>query len=262
MPQLSNTEVITIIGVCVALAAAIAEIFNLPRHKLPACLAVTIAAVASLVVLFSYTLHPTGQAPSFPNTAIPYQQAPIDAPSPDHSNAANPRLETSHIDRAAADLDKMIIRRSQPGRNLVAVQIDARTTVNGYSPESKLISLLKNGPLRAIQLFNQKTFKEQGFFDDIYNGNAAALIASQAMKQVNHVMLGKLIYDYQKGAVMDDNLISCRATLTYRVIYKDGNNSHINSVNVTGAGFSEDAALERAIEMLAEHYSNQILNPS
>jgi len=43
------------------------------------------------------------------------------------------------------------------------------------------------------------------------------------------------------------------------VINKNGDIVKSDSVDVVGPGFSEDAALERGLEMIAERYSDRII---
>jgi hypothetical protein len=55
----------------------------------------------------------------------------------------------------------------------------------------------------------------------------------------------------RKASTVDSELVSCDMGLSYKVVNQSGNVIKSDSFQVTGPGFSESAALERAVQILA-----------
>ena len=113
----------------------------------------------------------------------------------------------------------------------------------------------------TLNLFREEAFKSGGFFRGIYNGETDLLEQSEALSDVDGLVLGVLTYSFRNDVPVGQNLVSCDLALNYKVFDKKGSVIHASSVDVIGAGFSENAALRRGLEMLAELHAAEILAP-
>jgi len=106
--------------------------------------------------------------------------------------------------------------------------------------------------------FREGAFKSGGFFEEIYGGNTKNMKESGAMADLDYLLLGKVSYSFRKNPQLDQDLISCDLTFAYKVVDRQCNISGSGVKNTIGAGFKEEAALERAMEVLAEKHSGSI----
>jgi len=146
-----------------------------------------------------------------------------------------------------------------PDKPNVAIVVDSLRTEGGLSPENTLINFLKKEKVNIINHYFKEAFKTKGYFREIYGGNTEILKQSDALSKVDYMIMGKIDYTFKKGSQIDRDLISCNINLAYKVINKNGDIVKSDSVNVVGPGFSEDAALERGLEMIGERYSDRII---
>ncbi|MBI4651302.1 hypothetical protein HY745_08480 [Candidatus Desantisbacteria bacterium] len=143
----------------------------------------------------------------------------------------------------------------------IAMIIDSKKTEAGFSPENALYNLLRTDKINIVlNLFKENLFISKGFFKEIYEGDTEFLKESNALLKIDSLIIGMLTYSFRKSVVADTNLISCDVVFTFKVIDKNGDIAKSNSIRVTGAGFSEDGALNQGIKMLAEKYPDKILN--
>lgn len=148
------------------------------------------------------------------------------------------------------------------GKPNVAMVIESKRTESGVLPENSLYNLLKTDKVNIIlNLFKEESFKSKGFFREIYDGNTGLLKQADALSKIDYVVLGKLNYSSQKGAGIDRDLVSCTINFSYKIINKNAEVVKSDSIGVIGPGFSEDAAIERGLEILSEKYSDRILKP-
>ncbi len=148
----------------------------------------------------------------------------------------------------------------QRGKSNVALVIEAKNTEGGVSPESLLHNRFKAENANIIDnLFKKAPFKSKGFFEEIYDGNTELLRQTYVLSKLDKLILGKLNYSCQRGVAIDKDLVSCDIRFSYKVFDKNGDAVRSDSINAVGPGFSEDAALERGLEILTEKYSDRIL---
>lgn len=162
------------------------------------------------------------------------------------------------------DINSLISKQisKEPGKLNVAMVIKAHKTEGGLSPESILYNNIKaDGINIVLNLFNEELFKSKGYFDEIYNGNIELLNHTNALLNIDYLVLGNLHYSFTKKFQIDKDLISCNINLQYKTISKKGGLANSGTISVTGPGFSEDSSLERGLEILAEKYSDRILKP-
>jgi hypothetical protein len=148
-----------------------------------------------------------------------------------------------------------------PDKRNVAIVIESPRTEGGLSPENTLTNFLKKDRVNIVDHYFKEAFKTKGYFREIHGGNTEILRQSDALSKIDYIMIGKIDYTFRKGSQIDRDLVSCNISFNYRVINKKGDTIKSDSLNVVGPGFSEDAALERGLEILAERYSDRIMKP-
>jgi hypothetical protein len=149
---------------------------------------------------------------------------------------------------------------SYPDKPNVAMIIESKKTESGNSPDNTFYSLLRSEKINIIlNLFKEESFKAKGYFREIYERDTGLLKQADALSKVDYLILGKLNYSFQKGGGIDRDLVSCNINLSYKIINKNAEVIKSDSIRVIGPGFSEDAAIERGLEMLSEQYSERIL---
>ncbi|MHB8173187.1 MAG: hypothetical protein ACYDFU_01850 [Nitrospirota bacterium] len=213
-----------------------------------------------------------GQAPAHTQTAA--SVAPIPASLKAATPAIAPTPAPAPITVAAPKVNEEERRKQElkslmnpiavsPGKPNMVLVIEATSTKNGTSPENTLYGLLKGEQKKAnvvTNLFDEQQFKAKGLFADIYGGDTNLLRQTGALSKVDYLILGKLKYTFQKGGDgLDSDLVSCSINFSYKVINKNAEITRSDTLHVVGAGFSEDAALERGLEILSEKYSEKIL---
>ncbi len=172
-----------------------------------------------------------------------------------------PRPQINEKERRLQEFKSLInqVTNIHPGKQNIAIVIESRKTESGFSPENSLYNLLKTERVNLIiNLFKEEPFKAKGFFREIYDGNTELLKQVDALSRIDNLILGRLNYSLQKGAGIDRDLVSCSINFSYKIINKKTEVVKSDSINVIGPGFSEDAALERGLEMLTEKYSGRI----
>lgn len=175
--------------------------------------------------------------------------------------AMGPRPQISEKERRLQEFKSLINRVSNihPGKPNIAMVIESKRTESGVSPENSLYNLLKTERANIIvNLFKEESFKAKGFFREIYDGNTELLRQTDALSKIDSLILGRLNYSFSKGTGIDRDMVSCNINFSYKVINKKGDIIKSDSISVVGPGFSEDAALERGLEILSEKNSERI----
>lgn len=146
-----------------------------------------------------------------------------------------------------------------PDKVNVAVVIDSLHTGGGLFPGNKLVTLLKKDNVNLLDHYFKEAFKTKGYFKEIYEGDTEILGQSGVLSKIDYIIIGKIDYKFKKGLEIDKDLVSCNVNFTYKIINKKGEILKSDNINVVGPGFSEEAALLRGLEMIAEKYSETIL---
>lgn len=182
----------------------------------------------------------------------------------EQSIAMAPRPKIDEKERRLQEF-KTIINHGiniQSGKPNVALVIKSKRTESGVSPGNLLHNLLRTDKINIIpNLFKEEPFESKGFFREIYDGNTELLKQADALSRIDNLILGKLNYSFQKGAEIDRDLIFCNINFSYKIINKKAEVVKSDSIRITGPGFSEDAAIERGLELLSEKYIDRILKP-
>lgn len=150
---------------------------------------------------------------------------------------------------------------TSPDKQDVTMIIESSKTEHGFSPENLLYNLLKTERVNIIiNFFKEEAFKSKSFFKEIYDGNTELLKKADVYSKIDCIILGRIDYSFRKTGLIDEDLISCDITFSYKVINKNAQVVEINSISVTGSGFSEDRALKGGLEILCEEYSDEIIS--
>jgi hypothetical protein len=157
---------------------------------------------------------------------------------------------------------KALINRgvtTYPDKPNIAIVIESRRIEGGVSPENTLYNLLRTEKVNIIvNLFKEESFKAKGYFREIYDGDSEILRQANALMNIDYLILGKLDYVFQRGGI-DKDYVSCNITFSYKVIDKKSNIVNVDSINIIGPGFSQNAALKRGLELIAENYRERII---
>lgn len=141
----------------------------------------------------------------------------------------------------------------------VAVLFESPNSNSNVSPEHELGPLLKSKKYHIINnLFNNEAVISKRFVKDFFMGKTDVLIQSGIMAHLDHLVIGKLQYSFRKSQAYNISTISCDIELIYATLDVKGRIARTRSLRMIGAGSSNDIALRRGLEKLAEH-ANQIL---
>lgn len=225
-------------------------------HVLGAVIATLIAAaIISLVGSLYRTTQDGVQPPPFPPPQPSSEEKIQPAPKPAPVSATNPRLQ---------ELKSMVNHvKTDSSKQNAALIIDSTPTRSGLSPKMKLHGLFKDSSMNIIgNLFKEEQFIRSGFFREIYEGNTDLLMESGALLGIDFLLLGKLSYSFRKSGMLDSDLISCETNFAYKIISNVGNVIGSDNLRQTGAGFTEDGALESALENLPVQRPKQLFDKS
>jgi len=142
----------------------------------------------------------------------------------------------------------------------IAIVVEVPRTAIDISAESSLYNHLKSEKVHIVlNFFKEEEFKSKGYFTELFNGNTELLVRSGALEKVGTLILGKMNFSFRRDSQVERNLVSCDINFSYKSFNKDGGIVRNETLNVVGPGFSESTALKRGIELLAERYSDKIL---
>ena len=152
------------------------------------------------------------------------------------------------------------IRLAANKRN-IAILIDTAGSTSAIAPDQALYGHLKLDQINLITDLFRHDVIARGYFNNIYQGDKELCKLATSASRIDALILGRLTYSFRKGAPSDNDLVSCDITLSCKVINHDGDVTGSDSFRIVGPGFSNEAALERAIELLAEQFTQRILKP-
>jgi hypothetical protein len=142
----------------------------------------------------------------------------------------------------------------------VALVIQAPKTKVSFFPDRSLANMLRSKEVNLIKDCFTESFKTKGFFREIFDGNSTLLNQSNVLSKVNYVILGNLDYSFRNDSQIDKDLISSDINFSYKVLNNKGEIVDSDFVSVIGPGFTNDSALKRGLEIIAENHSKQIMN--
>jgi len=126
--------------------------------------------------------------------------------------------------------------------------------------ESALAQGVSSAELRLVPGFFKPAFKERGFLRAVYDGDTDPLSRSGALAAVDRILIGRVERACHQTGQVDNDLVTCDVGLYFKVFDQHGAIANAGHVAVAGAGFSEDAARDRAVEMLVQQLGKQIVS--
>jgi hypothetical protein len=143
----------------------------------------------------------------------------------------------------------------------LAVLIDSSGPPTPGSVGDSLSGFLAGSKVKIINnLADINALKTQGFFDDLYGGNSGFLSKAAQLSRVDYILLGNATYSFRRQAELDPDLTTCDLSLTVRLANRAGTFVQSESFSVTGPGFTQAQALERASENAAQRLKEKILD--
>jgi hypothetical protein len=127
--------------------------------------------------------------------------------------------------------------------------------------EAALVQGVSSAELRLVPGFFKPAFRERGFLRAVYDGDTASLTSSGALTAVDRILIGRVERSCRKTGQFDSDLVTCDVQLYFKVIDRHGAVANADHFAMAGAGFSEDAARDRAVEMLVQQNGKRIISP-
>ena len=194
--------------------------------------------------------------PAASSDSVPTPQAVVqDVPRP-----APPKRDerTTRIEEFRSLLNTVNLN---PGQRNIAVVVETIGSATAISPDQSFYGHLRlEGARFLTDLFKQEVIT-RGYFDQMYAGEKELTRIALNTSHVDYLVLGRLSSIFRSGAQIDRDLISCDLTLTYKVVDRNGDAITSDSFQVVGPGFSENAAAQRAAELLANQFCEAKLKP-
>ena len=143
----------------------------------------------------------------------------------------------------------------------LAVLIDSSGPPTPGSVGDSLSGFLGGSKVKIINnLADINALKTQGFFNDLYGGNSKFLSQAAQLSHVDYILLGDATYSFRRQAELDPDLTTCDLSLSARLADRAGTFVESDSFSVTGPGFTQAQARERALENAAQRLKEKILN--
>jgi hypothetical protein len=126
--------------------------------------------------------------------------------------------------------------------------------------EAQLAQGVSSAELRLVPGVFKPAFRERGFLRAAYDGDASALIGSGIPAAIARFLIGRVERSCRKTGQFDSDLVTCEVRLSFKVFDRHGAVADAGHVSVSGAGFSEDAARDRAVEMLVQQHGRRFIS--
>ncbi|MFL6200726.1 MAG: hypothetical protein ACJ76J_16245 [Thermoanaerobaculia bacterium] len=126
--------------------------------------------------------------------------------------------------------------------------------------EAALAQGVSSAEMRLVPGFFKPAFRERGFLRAVYNGDTEPLSSSGALAAVDRVLVGRVERSCRVTGQFDSDLVTCDVGLYFKIFDRHGAIADAGHVAVAGAGFSEGAARDRAIEMLVQQHGKRIIS--
>jgi hypothetical protein len=127
--------------------------------------------------------------------------------------------------------------------------------------EAALAQGVSSAELRLVPGFFKPAFRQRGFLRAVYDGDTEPLTSSGALAAVGRILLGRVERACHATGQIDSDLVTCDVGLFFKVFDRHGAIANTGHVAVAGAGFSEDTARERAVEMLVQQHGRRVISP-
>jgi hypothetical protein len=187
------------------------------------------------------------------------------SPSPEGADGAPTESREPNVqapEPAASKVESLINYRAVPSGSVpvMAIALDGDSS-DVELMEAALVQGVSSAELRLVPGFFKPAFRERGFLRAVYDGDTDALTSSGALAAVERILVGRVERSCRKTGQFDSDLVTCDVRLYFKVIDRHGAVANAGHFAVAGAGFSEDAARDRAVEMLVQQNGKRIISP-
>lgn len=235
-----------------------------------------ISAIAATYEILDRWQRPASGPPSSPESrpAIPVEAPEADglepkgadvgaspSPLPQDTAPTEERVPSGQAPAPiASKLEALINRRAVPAGSapLMAIALDG--DARDVELMEAALAQVPSAGMRLVLGFFKPAFRERGFLRAVYDGDMEALTGSGALAAVDRVLVGRVERTCRATGQLDDDLVTCDVRLSFKVVDRHGAVVNAGQVAVPGAGFSEDAARDRAVEMLVEQHGERIVS--
>lgn len=192
---------------------------------------------------------PPVSPPSPPEEVVPA------APEGDGSRSQAPEPTPSKV-------ESLINDRAAPSGSAprMAIALDGESA-DVELLESALAGGVSSAEMQLVPGFFKPAFRKRGFLRAVYDGDTDVLASSGALAAMDRILVGRVERTCRPTRQFDSDLVTCDVRLNFKVFDQHGAIVDASHVAVAGAGFSEDAARDRAVEMLVEQHGKRLISP-
>jgi hypothetical protein len=185
-------------------------------------------------------------------------------PSPEsgiHTETEIPKPDRQVPEPAVSKVEALINYRAVPSGSapVMAMALDGDST-DVELMEAALAQAASSAEMRLVPGFFKPAFRERGFLRAVYDGDTEALTRSGALAAVGRILLGRVERACRATGQFDSDLVTCDVALYFKIFDRHGAIANTGHVAVAGAGFSESAARDRAIEMLVQQHGKRVIS--
>jgi hypothetical protein len=240
-----------VIGAICAVIGAIAATLEIRDHLQSGASSPPPAVEVKLPESGGETLEPTEGVAS----TIPFPEGGVHTETEIHE----PKRQTP--EPAVSKVEALINYRAVPSGSVptmaIALDGDSRDV---ELMEAALAQGASSAELRLVPGFFKPAFRQRGYLRAVYDGDTEALTSSGALAAVGRILLGRVERACRATGQIDSDLITCDVGLYFKIFDRHGAIADSGHIAVAGAGFSEDAARDRAIEMLVQQHGKRIIS--
>lgn len=200
---------------------------------------------------------PQSAPPPGTSTEPPVSEPPAEDPPASETRVSTTSPPAGEPGTSPGEVERLVNPRVKSAAPAMAVVLDG-DPVAAEMLEAHLVAALSTPQLRLITGYFKPAFKARGFFQSAYDGDSEALVQSGALDAVDWVFLGRVERSCGGGQI-DPDLVTCHLQLLYKVLDQRGALATSGQASVNGAGFSEESARDRAIEMLIEQHGQRLV---
>ena len=161
----------------------------------------------------------------------------------------------NELDEFNSTLNREIILDKNTKNVALAIKI---TDKKFSSIERGFANQVKVENLNFLNTYFKESFYTNGYFNNIYSGNADLLKKAGVFDQLNYVILGKLKYSFRKSTISNEDIISCDINFSYKILNTSAAIISADNISAVGPGFAEEQALKKSIEILSEKFSETL----
>lgn len=188
----------------------------------------------------------------------------VASPIPTPESGAEAEIREPHKqtpEPAVSKVEALINYGAVPSGSVptMAIALDGDST-DVELMEAALAQAASSAEMRLVPGFFKPAFRERGFLRAVYDGDTEALTSSGALAAVGRILLGRVERACRATGQFDSDLVTCDVGLYFKIFDRHGAIADAGHVAVAGAGFSEGAARDRAVEMLVQQHGKRVIS--